>query len=342
MTTLSYESPQTPIELVQCKTGLTIFGILLILMGACLGCLATIAPVAAILMRNLPNASTAGQLPIQTVVMSTIVYGVLTAGFIWIGIGSIKARKWVGPVIVALTHIALYIGVFALIGMAMMVPLMGDLIRARSRAAGNSAPNFAAEIATMFSVVFALFVYLVLPGIFLWFYRRPIVRRTAEHFDATPRWTDALPQPIITIGFAAAIAAVSLALSILPGVVAAFGFVLTGVPGAILLASLSLSMLAGSVLAVKQAPAGWWVLVLLLLLFVASTLVNVICLDLEQYYQMMKLPEEQLDVIRSSGMNRPIVTAIFTTIGATGVLAYLLRAKRHFNFARSTSESLPA
>lgn len=342
MTTLSYESPQVPIEISKCRTGLVVFGIILILMGVCMGCLATATPVLRIVLRNMPNPSPQAQIPIRTVIISVLMYGTLSTGFIWTGVGSLKSRRWVAPIVLAAASVTLFVGIFVILAIAMSIPKVGDVMRANARATGAATPDWFITITTSFSVLFALIVYLVIPAVFIWFYRRPVVRQTTEYLDPKPRWTDSIPQPIITLALATMLAAAATAIAFLHSALPAFGKVWTGIPAVLFKLSFLAILTLSSILTLKRLPAGWRLTIAAIVIFTLSSLVNAFRLNPDEFYLTLDLPAEQMEAVREVGLQDPIFSAAIGVITAAIFLAYVLRTKRHFNFPRSESPSQPA
>src|SRR5258707_10310422 len=85
--------PITPPPLPDFKdrgTGLIVFGIFEILIG--FFCLLLVGLM--MFLQHLPKPPGTPEMDFRTMIPSFIIYGALAIGFVWLGIGSIQARRW--------------------------------------------------------------------------------------------------------------------------------------------------------------------------------------------------------------------------------------------------------
>src|SRR3954469_578396 len=73
------------------STGLLIFGILTLLLGCLSGLLVPLMLFGQTVAAKAPNAPPVNH---AAVVPGVIIYGLLAVALVWLGIGSIKARRW--------------------------------------------------------------------------------------------------------------------------------------------------------------------------------------------------------------------------------------------------------
>ncbi|MCY3018639.1 MAG: hypothetical protein NTW87_06365 [Planctomycetota bacterium] len=109
-----------------------------------------------------------------------------------------------------------------------------------------------------------------------------------------------------------------------------FGVMISGLPGAaLILAMVALwAYLAWALYRLK--PAGWWLTVAVFTVFMVSTILNALNLDLMEMYRAMGYPEQQIGMIERYGMFSGgsmwwLTAAIFLPM-----LGYMLYVKRYF------------
>ncbi|HEX9984192.1 MAG TPA: hypothetical protein VGF69_13070 [Thermoanaerobaculia bacterium] len=209
------------------SNGLILFGALQILVGLACGALLL--------------AAVASAVPTPSMIFLT---GVAAFFFVAAGVGSIKARRWSRALSTVVSALWLAGGVIALLTTLLIVP---RVIK------GAQIGLIAAGIAGL---------AIVLPAILFFFYRRDDVRATCDRRDK-PRWTDAVPLPVLALAVVMAFASLWLLVRMSDPVVPLFGTVVTGGPAALTL--LALSILCG-ILAVQSyrlKESAWWTVVLL-------------------------------------------------------------------------------
>ncbi len=183
------------------KTGLVLFGIAEIMLGALCAFAVPMVLIGQIFARRGP------ELPHPPPVLPALtMYALMAAVFVWLGIGSILARRWARALILCLSAVALCGGVIGCAALAFILPRILDTV-----AQNSPHPMQPAALAVMKAVAMGtVFVmYVVIPGLLFLFYRSPNVRRTCEVHDPVERWTDRCPLPVLAmsvlLGFAAVI-----------------------------------------------------------------------------------------------------------------------------------------
>ena len=186
---------------------------------------------AMIALSPIPPAARAvpGQADVKTAAAPAVFYLVLAVVFIWLGIGSIRARRWAWALTVILSWLWLILGVFGTAGLA----LFGSGIRASMMQQGNISLQMATVIMVVTGAILGC-MYFILPGLFLLFYQRASVRATCQWRDPKVRWTDRCPMPVLALSMLLA----GCAMWMLPSAVAyrfvvpVFGVFLSGAAGA--------------------------------------------------------------------------------------------------------------
>lgn len=104
------------------------------------------------------------------------------------GIGSIQARNWARILMIVLSSLWLAFGTLGTVGVIVIMPLMmrqqETILRQNPAAqAGQLPPNFM-TIIMVISIIFQVFIMVLLPLIFLLFYTRKNVKATCEGLSA--------------------------------------------------------------------------------------------------------------------------------------------------------------
>lgn len=256
-------------------------------------------------------------------VMGFAVHGMLGAAFVWLGIGSIRRRRWVAPMMLVLAW-------SWLLGGLIVLPLVpGTVDAALATATGGAEP---APIARLLSLVFVLGAAAVggvlLPAAFVWVYRDPDLLLTCRREDPAPAWTEACPTPILGLSVGlGALAALTLPMLLRP-VVPWFGTLVVGWRGALLLAAGAAACAWLSRETFRGTAAGWWGSAVLLLGSGVSAVVTLARVDAAELYRRLGYPREQVDLLQHvAGGSLPAwLTAAVTAITAV----YLLGIRKYF------------
>src|SRR5208283_2529435 len=119
------------------STGLIIFGILTILLG---GVCALFLPL--MLFGQTMSAKATGTPPnFAAILPAASIYGVLAVALVWLGIGSIKARRWARALLLIFSWSWLVMGVVMLVVMAFLLPRVLANVPAGGPNAGHPAAS---------------------------------------------------------------------------------------------------------------------------------------------------------------------------------------------------------
>lgn len=258
--------PQTTSPYAGRKTALMVFGVLMLIAGAFFA-LSTVAALLGMLVMQ-TQAGAIRYSPAMFV--STLVTnGMLTVGLIAAGIGSVRAKRWVRPVVVPLGVLgALSMAIGAIVVLASI--LSGSFSPPGNLAAGPVDPVFIYGVMTIVMLGFA-----IIPGVYAWFYASERTRDALDYYDPRLGWTDVVPLPVFAVSLCYAIGAII----VLPGVAMpafpTFGVVLHGVPAMIGVLVTAGLMAFIAVQTYLLRPVGWTAAVALVVIGMASMLANV-------------------------------------------------------------------
>ncbi|HEU6449387.1 MAG TPA: hypothetical protein VFV23_13225 [Verrucomicrobiae bacterium] len=261
---------------------------------------------------------------------SMAAYLALMVAMIWLGVGSIMARRWARALLLIFAWVWLVIGIVTMAGMIIWLPKFFANIRDNMPPNQPPMPGGAEIFVIGFMILFLGFFFILLPAVWVFFYRSPHVKATCEARDPEARWTDACPLPVLVMP---ALTLFSLPLMVLIGlsgncVMPFFGVFISGITaGAFCIAIGALSVYF-SWLIYRLQPLGWWLALTAMVLFMISGWLTFARHDLAEMYQLMNFPPEQIELIQKTGM--PDLIRWFMPLSAAPFVIYLLFIKRYF------------
>lgn len=322
----------TPVEMpyYDRSTGLVVFGVLTIGMG----CLCALAVPLMFLGAAFSAKTPGGSIPMWSLTPSIIMYGVMAVAFIWLGIGSIRARRWARALLLILSWSWLGIGVIAMIMMAFLLPriMLNIPVPATGTADHTAAFQTAMKIGMAFAFVIDGIIFVVIPAIWTFFYNSRHVKLTCEWRDPVPRWTDACPLPVLGLCIwllYSALMMLTMPIS-LHGVMPFFGMFITGLPSLIFcLANAGLWILAAGLL-YQLDVRGWWLIMVVFFVYMVSSVMTFAQHDIMEMYRLMDYPQAQMDQIEKLGMFKGHIMIWIMLSCTLPVLGYLFFIKRYF------------
>ncbi len=303
------------------KAGLVVFGVFEILFGV--GCLfLLLLSVAGGVMAQ----RVTGESPEYSMLPAVVIYGVLATWFIWMGIGSIMARRWARALLLVTSWLWLISGIGGLAALFLLLPaITSQMVSSEHMPAG-----FVSVIRYVMLGFTAIF-YVILPGILVLFYGSRHVRATCVVRDPQTRWTDRCPLPVLAISISAVLMAGGLLMAGFHSwATPFFGVWATGPTGMLL--SLFLVILLGVIAwgCYRLRLFAWWAAVVLTAAWGISTMLSFSGIPWEEFFRALDMPPEQMEHIE------PFFTAWLpwvlplTLLWVALVLAYLVYTRRFF------------
>lgn len=307
------------------KTGLVVFGILEIIMGAFCALMVPfmlIGMAASAALNKGPSPSMSA----GTLIPSILFYILLAVWFIWMGIGSIKARRWARALLLVVSWFWLVSGLIGLIFVLVLLPDMYDQLGK----SGQMPPQVVAVVKYMM-IGFMTVFYVIIPGVLVLFYGSRHVKATCELRDPQVRWTDKCPVPVLAVSLMAGFWAACMPLMGFYGwAIPFFGYILGGMAGA-LVAFVSILLLAYVAWgAYRLNIKAWWCAMLLLIIWGVSTGITFSRVSLMEYYEKMNFPPQQLEIIKQFAFTQTSGIVLFCGLWVAVALAYLLYTRRYF------------
>ena len=311
------------------SVGLIIFGILTIVLGSLAG---LFVPLMLFGQMAAARATHAPASP-ATILPAIAIYGTLAVVLVWLGIGSILARRWARALLLIFSWSWLVMGLFIVVIMAFVMPKILAPLSA-SGTNGHSAMPPSAKVMVMV-VMFLVFgvMFVILPAIWTFFFNSPHVKATCETRDPATRWTDACPLPVL--GLCLWLAFSVPMMLIMPvmghGVMPFFGMFLSGLPGTLFCLVIAAIWGYAAWLLYHLDVRGWWLILIAMCVFMVSALLTYAQHDIVEMYQLMGYPEAQIEQIQKSGLlmgNRMCSVTVLSVLPFLGYLLYIKKFLR--------------
>ena len=300
------------------STRLVFFGSLSVLAGGACGLLALLYLALLAGAGKFPGTESLPPDP-RTYLMGALLYVVLGAAFVSVGVGSIRRRRWVRSLMLTLAWTWLLGGVMVLI----LLPDMLDAMLFGGEAGFPVDPTMAVSIRVMLLAVGGL-LGVALPALFVLVYQDRHLRMTCEAHDPCPAWTERCAPQVLGLAVGLGGCGVVGAVMALQPAVPLFGKLVTGWPGALLtLAGAGACLwMARQIYALRMS--GWWATTLFLALLGISTWVSFERLSPSELFTAMGYPDDAPLV--SSNAVLSWSTVVVTLLS----LVYMARIRKHF------------
>lgn len=314
------------------KAGLVIFGILTILGGCVCALFALLAAVSPMIAAHSSNPPPTRPSTLPALAM----YAAVAIVFVWLGIGSIMARRWARALLAVISWTLFISGISMLIILITMAPQLKQTVAAAHPA--NQAPVSASIQSGVMIAMFGFFALFNIVGPLIWalFYSGRNVKATCEALDPFPRWTDRCPLPVLAIAlwlFFGAI--VMLAMAAVYPIAPFFGMLISGSPARGYQICLCLLSIYASWAMYRLDRRGWWVVSIVMIASIVSGLITFSRHDITEVYGLVGYSAEQIALIQKVGFSSRLMlwSTMFWTVP---LLVYLLYVRKFFT--RSATE----
>ena len=243
------ETNEATLEYKDRTLGLVIFGVVSILIGVCSALLIPLTFLSMALSKSVAG----GGVDARSAWSASTLYGFMAVAYIWLGIGSIRARRWACELLLSLSWIWLLTGICSVVIGILVVPAA-----MREFGAAEALPEEMASLVIFVTLGVIGLLCVVVPGLFVLFYRAPSVVATCRARHPEPQWIDACPRRLLTLTVVWVLLAMSALLMpaynfFFPW----FGIALTGAAGAVLWALVLVVCVALAVGTCKRASWAW-------------------------------------------------------------------------------------
>lgn len=306
--------------------GLIVFGIFEILLGALFAVMVPLTLFSMAVMA-VADKKAAATMTVGSLLPSLVLYLLLATWLVWMGIGSILARRWARALMLVSSWLWLVCGIMGVGGLVIVLPGMQEQM-----SGGGQVPRQMVTIIQYVTIGIMTIFYLIIPGAFVLFYGSRHTKATCERRDPRIRWTDKCPLPVLAVSLmAGAWAACMPVVGFYGWAVPCFGTILTGGAGAAV--SLAWLCLFGYVAwgTYRLRMDAWWCAVLAVVAWgVSSGLTFSRAGGLLAFYEKMGFSGPQLAAMKSS--MQPLEPWMMLLSGAWTAVAliYLLYVRRYF------------
>jgi len=307
------------------KTGLVVFGVFEILMGAFCALMIPLMIVGMVASANLSKGS-ASSVSADTMIPGLLFYVLLATWFIWMGIGSIKARRWARALLLVTSWFWFISGMLGLVLMLVLIPNMYDQM-----GKSGQMPQQIAAVMKYVMIGFMVIFYIIIPGAFVLFYGSKHTKATCEQRDPHVRWTDKCPLPVLALSLMSGCSAACMPLMGFYGwAIPFFGSILSGPVGAgvALVGAVLLGYVAWGTYRLRTNA--WWCAVSLVIIWGVSSGITFSRVSLMEFYENMNFPAQQLAMMKQLTLTQSPWMVLFCGLWVAIALAYLLCTRKFF------------
>jgi len=310
------------------KTGLVVFGILQIILGVFFALMVPLLILGMIISTATGKGAPEG-VNLRMMIPGTFFYVLLAVWFIWIGIGSVKARRWARALILVSSWAWLVCGVCGLVFILLFLPNMFDQMPENVEI-----PAAAVTVMKCVMLGFMSLFYVIIPGLLVMFYKSRDVKATCDYRDTKIRWTDKCPLPVLGMSMVCAFWAFSMLFMVayrwtIPFFIPFFGVILSGISGAIVALVMALLLGYAAWGAYKLDMKAWWCVLVVTVGWFLSSIITFSRVDMLTYYEQMGFGDQQLEAMKRYGNMWGYMSLIFG-FWIIVALAYLMYIRKYF------------
>jgi len=304
------------------RTGLIAFGIIEIILGVLFAIIFISTTLITLFMPfSQQNSSTA--MNSNVMIAGTLFYVALSVAFIWLGIGSIKAKRWARTLWLIGSWVGLIGGIMGMVWMAIVMFNMGSI-------SNPEVPKLMITIITCISLGFMFIFYVVIPASLIFFYSSKHTKATCEHRDPNIRWTDKCPTPVLALSLMCWYGAVTVFFVGFTGwTVPFFGQILSGTSGAIAVIISSAILVYTAWTSYRLKIVAWWT-TLIMILFWGTNAVTFSIVDLMEFYEKMNYTGQQLDAMEQLNLPAKPLMVSACIVGIVVSIAFIIFIKKYF------------
>ena len=310
------------------STGLTIFGVLTLILGCLVGLMVPMmlaGQAMAAKNSNVPPPNGA------SILMGMAAYGGLAVAMICMGIGSIRKRRWARALLLIYAWCWLVMGIL----MTVITPfIMSKSLANLPPDAASGRPAMSPEMITGMVIgmtIFFFMIFVVVPALWVFFYQSRHVKATCEALDPVTRWTDACPLPVLAVSLLTwATVPMTILMSLTNmAVMPFFGLLLNGLPATILFVVTAGAWALAGWWLYRLEGRGWWLMLTVILIFMVSAFLTYSHHDLIDVYQLQGLPQAQIDQIQRMGLFPQNAMNLYMLLSSVPAVGYLLFIKKY-------------
>jgi hypothetical protein len=294
------------------STGLAVFGAIDIVVGIFYFSLAML------LLIVVSSTGLGGMKPVHYHMAMGFLF-FLTAWFIVMGLGSIKARRWARALLLIGAWVAVFFGTLMLALVLYILPELYNVVFA----SGFLPPE--ASLALLYAITFVLVLSQVIyPLGGIAFYGLKSVQATCERISPEPSWTDRFPLPLLAMGFISVLGSLSIFFGVTTNyTVFLFGHVANGLPGMLLVLVVSVACGYVGWGALTRRMHAWWGAYALVLLTSSSMMLTFSEMEVAALYAHMGYSASQITQIEKLHLISPATLTFASCLWGIMACIYL-------------------
>jgi hypothetical protein len=310
------------------STGLIVFGILTILIGCLCGLLILLMLFGQAMAAKGPNPPPRNA---SAILPAIFIYGGLAVTLIWLGIGSILARRWARALLLIFSWSWLIMGICMTAVMPFVMSKSFANLPPNAKTGQPAMPPGAITGMVIGMTIFFFVFFVLVPAVWTFFYGSRHVKATCEARDPVPRWTDACPLPVLAFCLWTWLAVPMMLVMPLTGqaVMPCFGVFVSGLTGSLFCLVIAAVWGTAGWWLYRLEMRGWWLILIGMVLFMVSTLLTYAHHDIIEMYQLLGYPQAQIDQIQKIGLFTGKRMGWFTALCSLPFLGYLFFIKRY-------------
>jgi hypothetical protein len=342
MTAISYATAVDPrtLPFKDRRTSLKVAGVLLILLGSLFGCFGALTPVAMFVATRFTPAAPTTQGVVQppgpsgadyhAMVLAGGTYVLMAAVFIWLGVGSVRVRRWARPVLLVVGWSWLLAGAVSFGHWALFGASMRDMMMASWQPGAPPPPRSAVYVATA-AMGAITFVFLVLlPALIVWVFTRRGVRETVQYFDDRFAWTDRCPTPVLAVSAWLLVAALGSVLYSVYAVLPVYGHFVTGPAAVAALVALAAVFLWVAYGVYRLRNWAWWATAVLWTAWSGSMVWTFTWTGYSEFYRRAGYSPRDIDMQMRYGGQFEDSTVWMIALWSVALFGYLLYLRKYF------------
>lgn len=306
------------------KVGLVILGMATILFGLLCALFVPLTILSMAMAAKGPNPP-----PPTSLLPVECLYGGMAIALVWLGVGSVMARRWARALLVIGSWSWFVIGLMTVATMGFLLPRFAAAVHAAQPAGQPELSSGARTAVMVVSLFFLAFLFVCLPLVWALFYGGRNAKATCEARDPVARWTDRCPLPVLAVALWLLLGTASMFLMPSYGSVAPFfGLLLSGTLGTLFYIVMGAIWAYCAWAIYRLDPRGWWIVVIVLLLFGLSNFITYTKHDLGDVYAAMGYSAAQLGPMRAFPGGHAM--AWMSLVFLVPLLGYLLYIRKFF------------
>lgn len=341
MTAISYATAVDPrtLPFKDRRTSLKVVGVLLILFGSMFACFGVMTPVGMFVVSKVATQMPATQRAqmadvldpdMRTMILAGGTYLIIAIVMIWMGIGSVRVRRWARPVLLVVGWTWLVIGVASFAHWALFGASMREMMTASWQPGTPQPPRAVVYVVTVATGALTFVLMVALPALLVWLYQRKGVRETLEYFDPRYAWTDRCPTPVLAVGAWLVLAGVGCVVYSVYAVFPLFGRFVTGpaaVAALLALAAVYFWLARG---AYRMRSWAWWGTAIAWTLWSGSMVWTFTSRGYHEFYRHAGYSPRQIDMMMRYSGQFEDSTVWMVALSSVALIGYLLWVRKYF------------